>query len=101
MLRKSNQRMLQKSNHKLLRSCIGCRSRDQQRNLVRIAAASGAVQVDFARRMPGRGGYLHLRPECFQGFLKAKVREFKSLKIAIAADRRQALVETLTGRLAP
>src|SRR5260370_20818348 len=54
MLRKSSHR---KADHKLLRTCLGCRSRDQQRNLVRIAAASCAVRRAFARSMPGRPGY--------------------------------------------
>lgn len=46
------------------RTCIGCRARAPQASLLRLAwdATAGSVVADPARRIPGRGAYLH--PGC-------------------------------------
>ncbi|GGG07628.1 hypothetical protein GCM10007304_22070 [Rhodococcoides trifolii] len=49
--------------------CVGCRERELISELVRVVARDDADSVvvaviDFRRRLPGRGAWLHLRPDC-------------------------------------
>jgi uncharacterized protein len=46
------------------RTCVGCRERCAQDRLLRVVAVAGEVVPDPRRRLPGRGAYLHPRPEC-------------------------------------
>jgi predicted RNA-binding protein YlxR (DUF448 family) len=58
------------------RTCIGCRRRDAQADLLRLAvtAADGAraVVVDEGRRLPGRGAWLHPDPDCMAMAVKRR-----------------------------
>ena len=48
-----------------VRTCIGCRKRDQKSGLIRITAGPDArVVVDHAQRLQGRGAYVHPFVEC-------------------------------------
>lgn len=47
-----------------VRTCIGCRTRDDVGNLVRLTAHGGIGVVDRGRGTPGRGAYVHPRGEC-------------------------------------
>ena len=47
-----------------VRTCIGCRSREEKVRLIRIVLRDGGVAVDVRQREPGRGAYVHPRPEC-------------------------------------
>lgn len=47
-----------------LRTCVGCRRVAEQSALVRVALVAGVPQWDPARRLPGRGAWLHADPEC-------------------------------------
>ena len=54
-----------------VRTCVGCRARDLADRLVRVALAdasadSSEVVVDTARRLPGRGAWLHPDPKCLE-----------------------------------
>lgn len=59
-----------------VRTCIGCRERDDQANLVRWSAVSlgntSVAEVDRRRRLMGRGAWLHPRPSCVELALKRK-----------------------------
>ncbi|HEY6665024.1 MAG TPA: YlxR family protein [Propionibacteriaceae bacterium] len=55
-----------------VRTCIGCRTRDEKARLLRIVAYGGAVAIDFHQTQPGRGAYLHPRPECLERALKRR-----------------------------
>lgn len=47
------------------RTCVGCRGKGPQRELVRVVRApNGEVTVDVAGRSPGRGAYLHKDSGC-------------------------------------
>ena len=72
---------------------------DQKSAMVRLAATDGAATLDHRSRLGGRGGYLHQRPECLEGFVKSKVREFRSLRCGIERTARVQLVDAI-GRLA-
>ena len=55
-----------------VRTCIGCRSREEKVRLIRIVLRDGGVAVDVRQREPGRGAYLHPRPECLEQALKRR-----------------------------
>ncbi|MBM9465877.1 YlxR family protein [Nakamurella leprariae] len=42
-----------------VRTCIGCRAREQADRLLRVVVASGTLVPDPRRRLPGRGAWLH------------------------------------------
>ena len=48
-----------------LRTCVGCRRRDAQEDLLRVALTpAGVIVLDLGRRLPGRGAYLHPQASC-------------------------------------
>src|SRR5690606_42165923 len=51
-----------------MRTCVGCRSKAHRSDLVRLVvdrrAAAPVVVVDPRAVMPGRGVWLHQRPDC-------------------------------------
>jgi len=55
-----------------VRTCIGCRSREEKVRLIRIVLRDGGIAVDVRQREPGRGAYLHPRPECLEQALKRR-----------------------------
>ena len=60
-----------------VRTCIGCReagARLQLVRLVRCTNSSGETEalVDVKRRMPGRGAWLHPKPECWKLAIKRR-----------------------------
>lgn len=46
------------------RTCVGCRQRTDQPDLLRVVAMGTRVVPDGHRRQEGRGAYVHPRPEC-------------------------------------
>jgi predicted RNA-binding protein YlxR (DUF448 family) len=53
--------------HVPVRTCVGCRERVAQRDLLRLAAVSnGSIRVDPGRLLPGRGAYVHRRRACVE-----------------------------------
>jgi uncharacterized protein len=60
--------------HTPVRTCIGCRGKDDHTKLVRLvldgATESRSVVPDWRRRMPGRGAWLHPDTACLQAALR-------------------------------
>ncbi len=60
--------------HTPVRTCIGCRGREDHTKLVRLAldgvAGSRSVLPDWRRRMPGRGAWLHPDDACLQAAVR-------------------------------
>jgi predicted RNA-binding protein YlxR (DUF448 family) len=69
--------------------------------MVRLAALPGGVCVDRRGTLGGRGGYLHVRRECLEKFVKARVSRFTSLGRGLDRTERVNLVNMLAGWLAP
>ncbi|WP_221193272.1 YlxR family protein [Mycolicibacterium iranicum] len=60
-----------------VRTCIGCRRRELAVELLRVVAVdkgngSWAVTVDEARRLPGRGAWLHPDPGCLHAAVRRR-----------------------------
>ena len=83
--------------HAGLRTCVGCRTRDERSVLLRVVALVGndvaqrevAVLVPDERgRLPGRGAWLHPRLDCLE---KATQRRAfpRALRITQAVDVAQ------------
>ncbi len=69
--------------------------------MVRLAALPEGVCVDLSGKLGGRGGYLHVRRECLEKFVKAKIKRFTSLGRSLDRTERINLVNMLAERLAP
>jgi predicted RNA-binding protein YlxR (DUF448 family) len=55
-----------------VRTCVGCLSRDQASEMVRIVQKSAVLILDVQRNQPGRGAWLHPRLNCMNLALKRK-----------------------------
>lgn len=73
--------------------------RDLRSQMVRLAAFGEVVRLDTAARGAGRGGYLHRREECLQGFSRSKVKQFRSLGRRVSLDERLKIAELIRTRL--
>ena len=73
-----------------LRTCIGCKARDEKDLLLRVVARDGVVEIDIRQVLPGRGAYLHPRPGCLEQALRRR-----SLGRALRSeiDGRQAAIK--------
>jgi predicted RNA-binding protein YlxR (DUF448 family) len=88
-----------RSNHKPVRTCLGCNERDLKSAFVRIAAMEADVVVDAQARLGGRGGYIHARARCLERFERSRVREFRSLGRKVSLDARRQITELIRARL--
>ena len=53
------------------RTCIACRQSQAKKQLVRyVVAPGGAVVVDYRQRLPGRGAYTCISPDCLLNAVK-------------------------------
>ncbi|WP_255507012.1 YlxR family protein [Mycolicibacterium sp. 018/SC-01/001] len=77
-----------------VRTCIGCRRRELAVDLLRVVAVehgkgSGnharAVTVDAAKRLPGRGAWLHPDPGCLREAVRRRAFG-RALRIAGSPD---------------
>jgi predicted RNA-binding protein YlxR (DUF448 family) len=48
------------------RTCVGCRTRAPDTELVRVVAEAGGVTLDNRRRLPGRGAWVHPTRTCIE-----------------------------------
>jgi predicted RNA-binding protein YlxR (DUF448 family) len=81
-----------------VRTCIGCRSREEKVRLIRIVLRDGGVAVDVRQREPGRGAYLHPRPECLEQALKRRSLG-RALRSEIDGQRAAVTIRQFIGVL--
>ena len=60
-----------------VRTCVGCRKRELAVELLRVVAVDDgngecAVTVDSARKLPGRGAWLHPDPQCLDAAIRRR-----------------------------
>lgn len=81
-----------------VRTCTGCRGRDAKQHLVRIAVARGRPIVDLRQRQPGRGAYVHPRPECVDRAL-ARGNIGRALRTPVDPSHTSALRQSLASMI--
>ncbi len=92
MARKSNRRR----KHIPQRTCVGCRSTQQKRELIRIVRTPEGVFVDPTGKRNGRGAYLHDRKICWHQALPAKLSQALKVTLQVAdLERLQGYAENL------
>jgi predicted RNA-binding protein YlxR (DUF448 family) len=78
------------------RTCIGCRTVQSKRELLRIVRTpEGRVVADPTGKKNGRGAYVHKTRECFESLVNApgKLQHALKLETRIAPEDLQALAE--------
>lgn len=55
---------------KPVRTCIGCRERDDRAALLRVVLHDLEVVVDSSATMPGRGAWVHPTESCISAAIK-------------------------------
>ena len=68
----SNSAVARPSGHVPMRTCVGCRVRDERAVLVRVVLVDGHLQVDDAGSAHGRGAWLHRGDTCVAIAVKRK-----------------------------
>ncbi len=63
------------------RTCIGCRTVQEKRSLIRIVRTPEGVKIDPKGKMTGRGAYLHNKRSCWQLGLDGRLA--KALKTSL------------------
>jgi uncharacterized protein len=81
-----------------VRTCIGCRIRDEKARLLRIVAHDDAIAIDLHQTEPGRGAYLHPRPECLEQALKRRSLG-RALRSEIDGQRASATIQQFLSAL--
>jgi hypothetical protein len=73
------------------RTCVGCRSTESKRGLVRVVRTpAGRVELDPTGKKNGRGAYVHEVRECWDEALR-KERLARALKVTVPADDMEVL----------
>ena len=80
-----------------VRTCVGCGGRDGRGALVRFVAAGDGLALDPACRAPGRGAWLHRRPECGTAFVRRR-GPIRSLRRPVTPAARERLVALISQR---
>lgn len=86
--------------HGAERTCLGCRATLKREELVRyVLAPSGAVTVDYRKRLPGRGAYTCINRACLAAAVQKRqfTRAFR--KEGVQAEVT-TLVTELSGQIA-
>lgn len=78
------------------RTCVGCRSVQAKRSLVRVVRTPDGVSVDLTGKQPGRGAYVHEDRACWERALKGGLAQTLKTEITQAdLERLRLYVSTL------
>ncbi|MHB8636651.1 MAG: YlxR family protein [Fimbriimonadaceae bacterium] len=80
-----------------IRTCVGCRTRRPQRDMVRISIVNGEPRLSANAREPGRGAYVCLEPACVKSAFD-KERLARALRHKLDAGARDDLARQLAAR---
>ena len=84
-----------KAKHHPIRTCLGCGLKSLKGDLVRIVIVDGALRVDEAGRLPGRGAYLCPETACISSLLKKKGKLSYSLRVSVPRAAEDAFLQGL------
>lgn len=78
-------------NSKEIRTCIGCRKKENKHNLIRIVNnKTDGVMIDKMQKIEGRGAYICKSEECLNKAIKNKALS-RALKTNIDNDKYNEL----------
>lgn len=77
------------------RTCVGCRTVQAKRTLIRIVRTPEGLKVDETGKLAGRGAYLHDRRSCWQLGLNGRLAQ--ALKVSISEDDLADLTTFMDG----
>nr|WP_239580001.1 YlxR family protein [Microlunatus panaciterrae] len=80
-----------------VRTCVGCREREQKSHLVRLVWAASKVALDRNQVAPGRGAYLHRRPECLELAIRRRAVGRALRVTGVNSDQVAQLLEPAVG----
>jgi predicted RNA-binding protein YlxR (DUF448 family) len=72
-----------RTTHAPIRTCLGCGHKRPKKELKRIVLKDGALIMDEAGRLPGRGAYLCPQGECLSRLLKKRGRLSYALRASV------------------
>lgn len=75
---------------------MGCGARERKAQMIRLTV-NAAGQLEVAAQGQ-RGGYLHRRAECWNGFVGRK-SHFRAFHVEIAKSAKEKLLRDLTDRV--
>jgi len=78
-----------------IRTCAGCAERAPKGALLRFVGTADGLAADPARRLAGRGAYLHCVPQCFDLFVRRR-GPVRSLRRSVGRPERERFVASLT-----
>ncbi|MGH7641608.1 MAG: YlxR family protein [Candidatus Dormibacteria bacterium] len=82
-----------------LRTCVGCRIKAVQEQLIRLRWDGQAIVAEAAgRRGPGRGAYLCAKMSCWEAARRRRTLS-RALRLAPAAIDNDAVGEALAGMI--
>lgn len=81
----------QKKKHIPQRTCIGCRSVQSKRSLIRVVRTPEGVFIDQSGKLSGRGAYLHDSRTCWEKGLKGLLA--RALKTQLSPADHEHLSE--------
>lgn len=80
-----------------IRTCLGCKKKANQEEMIRIVLSNGQVVPDLAKTLPGRGAYLHQQPECIKTAIDRRLfTRALRVKVAFGTLPIDALLTTKT-----
>ncbi|WP_166987173.1 YlxR family protein [Canibacter zhoujuaniae] len=71
-----------------VRTCVGCRKRDDRSRLLRVVARNGALVIDERGDAAGRGCWLHRSAQCVNRALSRQVFQ-RALRVPQIDDTTQ------------
>ncbi len=71
------------------RTCVGCRTVQAKRQLVRVVRTADGVRVDPTGKAAGRGAYVHASRSCWEKALTGALE--RALKLTLSDAERAAL----------
>ena len=66
-----------KANHEPIRTCVICKSKNRQVEMLHFKIRNGKIVYDFFRSLSGRGHYICDAEKCIEGLPKWMKRKLK------------------------
>lgn len=81
-----------------VRTCLGCRQRDDRSALLRVVARDGQVVADVVASMPGRGAWVHPTRDCIETAIRRRAFG-RALRVTGDLDTSKVLTQKKSGDL--